>query len=119
DAALAESRADRRRWVGGARGHLQLDIAFDFLGHEVPPFFLSGECPQNKRSSAPDLIRSSRRESARHACRKRARIAASARECNDAVGSAETRPAAFAPRRGEFGPTPRSVICFLREETSS
>jgi len=33
DAALAQSRADRRRWIGGARGHLELDIARYLLRH--------------------------------------------------------------------------------------
>src|SRR6185369_8071735 len=32
-AALAQSGADRRRRIGDARGHLQLDIAGDFLCH--------------------------------------------------------------------------------------
>src|SRR3569623_33758 len=33
DAALAQSRADRRRRIGGAGGHLQLDIAGNLLCH--------------------------------------------------------------------------------------
>ena len=33
DAALAQSRADRRRRIGGARGHLELDIARNLLRH--------------------------------------------------------------------------------------
>jgi GNAT superfamily N-acetyltransferase len=33
DAALAQRRADRRRRIGDARGHLQLDVAGDFLCH--------------------------------------------------------------------------------------
>src|SRR3546814_19168770 len=34
DAALTERRPERRRRVGGAGGHLQLDIAADLLGHD-------------------------------------------------------------------------------------
>ena len=33
DAALPQRRPDRRRRIGDARGHLQLDISGDFLGH--------------------------------------------------------------------------------------
>src|SRR5690606_24947517 len=36
-----QRRTDRRRRGGRARGHLQLDVTFDFLGHEWPPFSLS------------------------------------------------------------------------------
>src|SRR3546814_16702027 len=32
-AALTQSRADRRRGVGGSSGHLELDIARNLLGH--------------------------------------------------------------------------------------
>src|SRR5690606_14296503 len=42
DATLTERGADRRRGIGGAGRHLQLDIAFDLLGHRWPPFALSG-----------------------------------------------------------------------------
>ena len=35
DAALAKRRADRRRRIGGAGRHLQLDIAGDFFSHDV------------------------------------------------------------------------------------
>ena len=54
DAALAQRRADRGRRVGGARRHLQLDIAVDLLGHGWPPFSLSpGACAaaHGKRSN--------------------------------------------------------------------
>ena len=37
-AALTQRRADRRRGVGGAGGHLKVDVTFDLLGHERPPF---------------------------------------------------------------------------------
>src|SRR5690606_20481285 len=40
-AALTQRRTDRRRRGSRARGHLQLDVTFDFLGHEWPPFSLS------------------------------------------------------------------------------
>jgi hypothetical protein len=35
DAALTKRRADRRRRIGGAGRHLQLDIAGNFLSHDV------------------------------------------------------------------------------------
>merc|ERR1719284_2135694 len=56
-AALTQRRADGRRGIGGARRHLQLDIAVDLLGHEWPPFsllprhFRTGA--HGKRSSGP------------------------------------------------------------------
>src|SRR5690606_6090143 len=41
DAALTQRRADRRRRIGGAGGHLKVDVTFDLLGHVWPPFSLS------------------------------------------------------------------------------
>src|SRR5215207_780580 len=37
EAALTERGADRRRWIGAARGHLQLDVARNFLRHGTTP----------------------------------------------------------------------------------
>ena len=49
--------------VGRAGGHLQLDIAFNLLGHERPPFFLLADAcfsgrPQSERSDSNPKIAS-------------------------------------------------------------
>src|SRR6185295_14522013 len=65
DSALAQSGSDRRAEIGGARGHLELDIARDFLCHVSLSFVGLRET-----SRRPDQVERSKRRARRRVSRR-------------------------------------------------